>query len=389
MKDKRKRRTPKASPIPEKDTQPVLETSSENPELIEAKPLIGPPPLVEVVMDESELQGPKIPESLEKRLADQERKEARKLKERNTPILSFMTKGRSILFIYSALSFFLLLTTAYYTTKFVQYTFPLIGNDAIATRQIEETTSMPEALDTSIQVFDQTDDYSSQSALVYDLSSGYTLYSKKPDNKTYIASLTKMVSTKVLLDTVSLQDQVEINEDVEKIGGSALQMKKGQKLSKEDLLKAAVIASSNQAIFAVNDPDDTVSKMNKLVDALGLTDTHFTNPAGFDDGDNSSSANDLVPLAKLFFNTPLLFQYASSSKTELTDLTTGQKLKITNTNDLLRLGVPNVLAGKTGTTQKAGQNLVLLVEKNGHRYLVVLLNGADRYKDAYKVLARL
>jgi D-alanyl-D-alanine carboxypeptidase (penicillin-binding protein 5/6) len=129
--------------------------------------------------------------------------------------------------------------------------------------------------------------------------------------------------------------------------------------------------------------------MNALKEALMLDTTNFSNPAGYDEDGNYSSADDLVELSKLFFNTPKLREFASLPTTEILDHKENKKIKVATTNDMLKLNVKEVRAGKTGTTLKASQNLVLLVEKNGKEYLVILLNGIDRYKDAFKVIERL
>jgi D-alanyl-D-alanine carboxypeptidase (penicillin-binding protein 5/6) len=100
---------------------------------------------------------------------------------------------------------------------------------------------------------------------------------------------------------------------------------------------------------------------------------------------NYSNSSELIWLTKIFFANSTLFEYASTIRSEVTDVNSGEKLKILNTNELLRFR-PEVVAGKTGTTIKSGQNLILLVEKNKKEYLIIILNSSDRYDDANKII---
>jgi D-alanyl-D-alanine carboxypeptidase len=237
--------------------------------------------------------------------------------------------------------------------------------------------------------FISLDDYSSKSMLVFDLNANRTIYAKNAKTPTQIASLTKLISTKVLWDTIELGKGELISEEVSKIEGSALVLKQDQRFLNTDLIKAAIIASSNQGVYAVAKPEETVEKMNDYSEILGSKNSHFANPAGFDDDLNYSTPEDLVNFAKVFFMNKTLADFASTDTAKIFELNEKKTITITNTNDLLKLHTPNVLAGKTGTTGKAGQNLLLLVEKNNRKYFVILLNGKDRYIDAYKVLDRL
>lgn len=265
-----------------------------------------------------------------------------------------------------------------------------ITNRSVAAQPAFELKQKEDFFEFFSTSFSNTDDYSSKSILVYDLSANRPVYSKNSSNRTLIASLTKLASAKVLFDNIDLDGETVISEEVSEIGGSDLELKKDEKYKNIDLIKAGIIQSSNQGMFAVNNLADTVGKMNEYAKALHLKTTNFDNPAGFDeDGNNYSSAEDLVPIAKMFFRNETLKTFSSTVSDEITELNAGRVIEIKTTNDLLKLNTEGVVAGKTGTTPSAAQNLLLLVEKNGRQYLVILLNGIDRYVDAYKVLDRL
>jgi serine-type D-Ala-D-Ala carboxypeptidase (penicillin-binding protein 5/6) len=329
-------------------------------------------------------------ENQEAKFSVDERESIESFEERVKPILgTHMPKSRTFVLCFFPLLF--LLTSFFFINKFLFFHYDLVPRGELPKISVaEQKAALPQVFAFPlITEYPQSDDYSSKSVLIYDLDSNVTLYQKNAFKKTYIASLTKLASTKVSFDSLDLSQEIVIGEGSVEFEGSALSLKKDQKFTRFDLLKAAVVASSNQAIYAIDKPETTVEKMNALKEALMLDTTNFSNPAGYDEDGNYSSADDLVELSKLFFNTPKLREFASLPTTEILDHKENKKIKVATTNDMLKLNVKEVRAGKTGTTLKASQNLVLLVEKNGKEYLVILLNGIDRYKDAFKVIERL
>lgn len=242
----------------------------------------------------------------------------------------------------------------------------------------------------TISNFPQFDDYLAKSVLVFDINANQIVYSKDADHQYLIASLTKLATIKLLQDQLSPNNASVITEEAAQELGSPLELKAGDIYTNRDLVKAAVIASSNQAVYALQDKSKTVEELNDYAKVLHLENTSFKNPVGFDDdGGNFSTVKELVPIAKIFFDNDILKDYAGTTKTEITELKTGQKTLVTNTNELLKNKNYPIIAGKTGTTFKAGQNLLLLIEKNGRRYFVILLGSTDRYNDAIKILGRI
>lgn len=345
-------------------------------------------------MSENAEENNLIPEeSIDKVLSDLEKREFEGISSRNSSKL----RQYSVLFLFSFLSFLVLFFAAYFVRSDYQASFSYVETESVtllseadkSSNLISERTF---ELSTSSN-FPKIDDYSSQSVLIFDLNSNQSIYEKNAGRQTYVASLTKIASTKVLYDSVDMEGETVISKRVaDDINGSPLKFNAGDRLKNIDLIKSALIASNNQSVFAIRDPKETVREMNNLASALWLTQTSFSNPAGFDEGaesENYSSARDLVPLAKLFFRNKELKNIASTAKTDILEQNSHKKIRVNTTNDLIKLGTQYVIAGKTGTTPKAGQNLLLLVEKNNRQYLVILLNGKDRYEDAYKVLGRL
>jgi D-alanyl-D-alanine carboxypeptidase (penicillin-binding protein 5/6) len=234
--------------------------------------------------------------------------------------------------------------------------------------------------------FPPFDVYSAKSIVLYDISSNKIIYEKNSSQKSFIASLTKLASTKVVADNIDLIATTTIGDDVQKYNGSILKLQPGQTFTNRDLLKASIIDSNNEALYSIQDPEKTVEQLNSYAKVLNLKTTNFTNPVGFDDELNFSTARDLLPIANVFFGNSFLKDFAGTSKSEVTDLNENKSLRITNTNELLRADNPYVVAGKTGTTPRAGQNLALLIDKRDRRYILIILGSADRYTDANKVI---
>jgi D-alanyl-D-alanine carboxypeptidase len=238
--------------------------------------------------------------------------------------------------------------------------------------------------------FPNFDDYSARSIVVHDLNANKNIYEKNPEQKLGIASLSKLVTVKVLKDNFELNAITQITEESAKYEGSTISFKEGEIYTNRDIFKAALIASNNQGLYAIQDHKKTVDQMNKFAEKINLQNTRFSNPAGFDiNGGNISTASDLVTISRIFFEDNELKDFAGIQKTEIKELRENRNITITNTNELLPNSNFPIIAGKTGTTPMAKQNLILLIEKNGQRYLIIILNSEDRYSDAIKILNRI
>ena len=204
-----------------------------------------------------------------------------------------------------------------------------------------------------------------------------------------IASLTKIITTKVIYDNFDLDEIIDLDEVSASYDGSYLVLPSNTRFAVRDVIKASLVASNNQLMYAVNNKKNLVEISNRYIKALGLKNTKISNPVGYDEPGNYSSVEDLLVLAKVFFENDYLLDVSSMKKTEITELNSQRRITIVNTNDLKKNNNDLVIAGKTGTTPLAGQNLCLLVTKNGRKYLIVIVNSKERYNDALKIIDRL
>lgn len=225
-------------------------------------------------------------------------------------------------------------------------------------------------------------DYTMASAYsVIDYDSGEILASKNFSMQLPIASLTKLMTAVVALDLASPSDTFSVSEAATKAVPSKVMLKDGERVSLEKLLNATLIASANDAAFAIRDGIDKkenreifTKAMNYKAAQLGLKNTSFTNPAGFDSPKNFSSVEDLSLLTHYALeNYPLIKEIVAKP---FADLNSGldTRFYLNNWNGLLGV-YPGVFGVKIGNTAEAGQTTVVISEREGKKLMVVVLGA--------------
>lgn len=203
------------------------------------------------------------------------------------------------------------------------------------------------------------------------------------------ASLTKMMTALVTIESGRLDDIVTVSRAASREPGSHIGLKAGDQLRVRDLLAAMVVRSANDACRALADHAGVtfVAKMNARAAALGLRDTRFIDPCGHDRPGQYSSAADLARLAEQVMQHPEFAQFARSEQLTIAAANSRRRFYLTTTNALIGR-YDGAIGVKTGTTGGAGNCLVALAERNGVRVLVVLLNARDRWWNAAGLLDR-
>ena len=118
---------------------------------------------------------------------------------------------------------------------------------------------------------------------------------------------------------------------------------------------------------------------------LDLKNTHFDNPAGFDSPRHYSSASDLSEITKEALKDSQLTRIFATKETEIVSIDKKYQHSLFNLNKLLT-DVAGVMGVKTGYTQEAKENLVTLIEREGHRVLIVVLGSDDRFGETKKLI---
>lgn len=223
-------------------------------------------------------------------------------------------------------------------------------------------------------------DYDRASAYgVVDLDSGEVLLEKNFDKPLPIASITKIMTAIVALDLASRNDFLTVSAESAKQVPSKVMLRVGEKFTLEDLIKSAMIASANDAAFAIKDGIDQkyggkvfIKAMNEKAKLIGLKNTNFTNPAGFDAKNHYSSVEDLSLLSHYALNNyPLIKGIAGL---EFDDLNIDERFYLRNWNGLLGV-YPGVSGLKIGNTGKAGHTTIVVSERDGKTLLAITLGA--------------
>ncbi|TKC86662.1 D-alanyl-D-alanine endopeptidase [Trinickia terrae] len=220
-------------------------------------------------------------------------------------------------------------------------------------------------------------------AYVVDQNTGESLFDKNSQAVVPIASITKLMTAMVVLDSkLPLTDQVEVTDedrDYEKNTGSRLSV--GSALSREDMLHIALMASENRAAAALSryypgGRPAFLQAMNAKAKQLGMNDTHFENPTGLT-SQNVSSARDLVKMVNAAYQYPLIRKFSTD---ESYDVFTGKRtLAYRSTNALVRNPTWDIGLQKTGFINEAGECLVMQATIDNRPVVMVLLDSSGKY----------
>jgi len=235
-------------------------------------------------------------------------------------------------------------------------------------------------------------------AILMEPKTGQVLFEQEIHKPWPPASLTKMMLMLIVMEkmrqrALSLSDPVEVSARASKMGGSQVYLKQGEVFTLEEMMKAIVIHSANDASEAVaeriaGDSAAFVDMMNQRAKELGLKETKYFNVHGLppERGQPSdmTSAYDTAVLARELVKYPEIFKWASIVKEDFRD----GKFVLENTNHLVGK-FPGADGIKTGSYHEAGFNLAATAERDGLRLISVTLgspNGKIRFREAARLL---
>ncbi len=220
--------------------------------------------------------------------------------------------------------------------------------------------------------------------IVYDVEAARTLYARNAETALPPASLTKLMTALLALESGRLSEAVTVREE-DLAGGATMGLAAGETVTVEELLWGALLPSGNDAALALarhlgGDAPRFVADMNRRAAELGMDATSFHNPHGLHEEGHVSSAGDLMTLVLQLLEYPLFREIVKSRTAEVAGRT------LVNTNDLLG-AYPGANGVKTGTTPEAGECLIADIETDGHEALILVLGSSDRYGDVEKLHA--
>lgn len=225
-----------------------------------------------------------------------------------------------------------------------------------------------------------------KAVLIYELEKDKILYQKNIKEILPIASLTKLMTALIVLENMDLEQKITVSEKAINSFGRTGGLKINEEISVKNLLYVMLMESSNDAAAALaENAPDFVDLMNRKAEEIGLKDTRFTDPSGYDPL-NVSSAIDLAALVKYSLDKPLIWDILKTPSIDLQSTDGWINHHLVNTNLLLKKW-PEVIGGKTGYTEEAKECIVLLIKISNENYLIaVVLSAEDRFKEAEKLL---
>ena len=226
---------------------------------------------------------------------------------------------------------------------------------------------------------------SASCAVLMEAESGRVLYEQESRQPRLIASITKLMTALVALESgISLQEPFPVPDQAVGVEGSSIYLKPEEEVTLEELLYGMMLRSGNDAALAVaircgGSVEQFVARMNEKSAQLGMKNTHFANPNGLNAEDHYSSAYDMALLARACLENETLARIVSTKTIAI-----GQR-SFTNHNKLL-WQYEGCVGLKTGYTEKAGRTLVSAARRDGMTLIAVTLNDPDDWKDHKSLL---
>lgn len=238
-----------------------------------------------------------------------------------------------------------------------------------------------------------------KSAIAANMETGVILYEKNIQEKVPIASLTKLMTALIVLEKNELDSLTIISKNAIASEGDKGSLKVDEKITVKNLLYLLLVNSSNDAAVALAEhiagsENEFVKLMNQKAEELGLNNTRFINTTGLDlnNKNNYSTAYDLVKLTKHALDKPLLCEIMRVQNLNVFSVDKQIKHRLKNTNKLLgKLPGINIISGKTGFTNKAGECLILAISHpdNNQKIVCVILNSEDRFGEMERLVNEL
>lgn len=231
-----------------------------------------------------------------------------------------------------------------------------------------------------------------RSALVYDLTTETAIFTKNPNEKLPMASLTKIMTAIIALENKRSDDRYKVFKE-NLVGENSMGVTPGEVLSLEELLYGLMLPSGNDAaeVLASNYLHGGrvafIQSMNNKAKSLGLTNTNFTNPSGLQgDGNQQTTASDLLVMTRYSLQNFSLFRTVVSTFSYTIPYSDKHKEFYLENETNLLTSYPGVKGVKTGYTPEAGLCLVTYLDYGGHQIIGVLLGSENRRAEMKELL---
>lgn len=273
--------------------------------------------------------------------------------------------------------------------------------------ETEVTTKLTEATETSVSSKKEAKPkfpINFKSAILCCVETNEILYEYNINTRVTPASIQKLLTAVVAFESVAASTIFEVGSELELLNAhsSLCLMSKGQKLSLYDLVTGLLLASGNDAAYtiAVNvarqtTPNEAITDleaidifgkmMNEFANKIGMKNSNFTNPDGWDEENNYSTCYDLMVLTRYALSVPEIKEIVSLSQKYVV-FASGQNITWENTNKLLDVSseyyISSAIGVKTGST-KAAMNCLSAAFKINHKTYIAIIMGCNSDDERY------
>lgn len=240
------------------------------------------------------------------------------------------------------------------------------------------------------------EEISAKTALVFDVDTRKIIYFKNIESKQPIASLTKIATFLIAVENKPLDSLITISNFASSQEPDSMGLFPGEKLTLKQLLHGLVLVSGNDSAEAIAETTFVessrqvfINKMNEKAHYLGMDNTHFVNPTGFDEDFNFgySTGFDMLLLAQEAIANPTFLEIAAKRQYLIPEVYTESEnhksYNLINTSPTI--DYPGYLAGKPGFTPSAGKCQITYGQANGKNFMVIILGSEDRKSDTEKL----
>ena len=239
-----------------------------------------------------------------------------------------------------------------------------------------------------VQNFLDAPQITAKSAVVIDAKTGVTLFEKNPNARQLPASTTKLMTALVALEKCSPDQKITVGQI--ETEPTQMGLATGDVVTVQTLLYGLLIASGNDAALVLSyscapTTQQFVEEMNQKAQELEMKNTHFTNPQGFDDPSEFTTARDLAILARVATGNPLLAKIVATKSIVVTDVYSTKTYYLENINKLLG-EVEGVEGIKTGQTALSLEILITKTTRGGNTILSIILGSQDRFKESKELI---
>ncbi|WP_174497800.1 D-alanyl-D-alanine carboxypeptidase family protein [Salirhabdus euzebyi] len=223
---------------------------------------------------------------------------------------------------------------------------------------------------------------SANNAVLMEYESGRVLYDKGGHEQRSIASITKIMTAIVAIESGKLEEEVTVSDRASRTEGSSIYLKPGDKMKLKDLVYGLMLRSGNDSAVAIAEHvggsvEGFTHLMNEKATWIGMEKSSFSNPHGLEGEGHYSTAYDMALLTRYAMNNKTFVKIFGTEKYKAETV----QYPWRNKNKLLTRYYKYCTGGKTGFTRKAGRTLVTTAEKDGMKLIAVTLNASDDWND--------